>query len=250
MSWSRSCGSSWQQSEIENPKSEIPTFGRSRIISVIMAGIIIACFPALELQVYLVVMKTLLFLIIICFLSIIRVFSQDPWPIVSEAIVDEHGDTIAVITLPEFVKFAPPEFKNAFQERRYNRLVRNVKKAYPYAKLAGIRLIEYENQLAQVTTERERIELMRQAEDDIREEFEDDLKKLTFSQGWILLKLIDRETGNTSYTLVSEFRGKFRAFFWQAFARIFGFDLKVQYDPLDVDKDIEQIVRMIEAGAI
>lgn len=196
------------------------------------------------------VMKASLYILILCAVSVLKIYSQEPWPVITEANVDENGDTLAVITLPEFVKFAPPQFKNAFQERRYNRLVRNVKKAYPYAKLAGIRLIEYETQLMQVTTEREKNELMRQAEDDIREEFEEDLKKLTFSQGWILLKLIDRETGNTSYDLVSEFRGKFRAFFWQTFARIFGFDLKVSYDPLDADKDIEQIVRMIEAGAI
>jgi hypothetical protein len=198
------------------------------------------------------VMKLLQYIIILFLLALglPKVYSQDPWPIVSEAFIDEHGDTLAVITLPEFVKFAPPIHKNRFQEMRYNRLVRNVKVAYPYAKLAGIRLIEYETELAGLKTEREKADLMRRAEDQIREEFEDDLKKLTFSQGWILLKLIDRETGNTSYDLVSEFRGKFRAFFWQAFARIFGFDLKVRYDPLDADKDIEQIVRMIEAGAI
>jgi hypothetical protein len=155
-----------------------------------------------------------------------------------------------VILLPEFVKFAPPQFKNAFQQRRYDRLVRNVKIAYPYAKLAGIRLIEYENELTSLHTEKERRDLMRRAEDQIRDEFEDDLKKLTFSQGWILLKLIDRETGHTSYDLVSEFRGKFRAFFWQTFARLFGFDLRITYDPDEVDKDIEYIVKMIEAGAI
>ena len=179
-----------------------------------------------------------------------RVHAQEGWPVTFEAIVDENGDTLAVIELPEFVKFAPPVFKNAFQERRYNRLVRNVKIAYPYAKLAGIRLREYEAKLEEAQTDHERRELMRKAEDQIREEFEDDLRKLTFTQGWIILKLIDRETGHSSYDLVSEFRGKFRAFFWQAFAGIFGFNLKVKYDPLDADKDIEQIVRMIEAGAI
>jgi hypothetical protein len=188
--------------------------------------------------------------LIFCMLIISSAFPQKDWPVASEAIIDEQGDTIAVITLPEFVKFAPPHFKNSFQERRYNRLVRNVKKAYPYAKLAGIRLKEYEAELAEVNTEYEKRELMQRAENQIRDEFEDDLKQLTFSQGWILLKLIDRETGYASYDLVSEFRGKFRAFFWQTFAGLFGFDLKVKYDPIDADKDIEHIVRMIEAGAI
>jgi len=197
-----------------------------------------------------VVMKYSLFLIFLFLFLMTRSVAQEKWPVVTEAIIDKYGDTIAVIELPEFVKFAPPVFKNAFQERRYNRLVRNVKIVYPYARLAGIRLLEYEAQLEKINTDYERRELMRKAEDQIRQEFEADLRKLTFTQGWILLKLIDRETGHTSYDLVSEFRGKFRAFFWQAFAGIFGFDLKVRYDPVDADKDIEYIVRMIEAGAI
>jgi hypothetical protein len=195
-------------------------------------------------------MKKFLNVILLVFIVAIRVQAQEGWPVTVEAIVDKNGDTLAIIELPEFVKFAPPQFKNAFQERRYYRLVRNVKIAYPYAKLAGIRLKEYEAKLEEAHTDYERRELMRKAEDQIREEFEADLRKLTFTQGWIILKLIDRETGHSSYDLVSEFRGKFRAFFWQTFAGIFGFNLKVKYDPLDADKDIEYIVRMIEAGAI
>ncbi len=195
-------------------------------------------------------MKKFLNIIVSIFIVTNWVQAQEGWPVTVEAIVDKNGDTLAIIELPEFVKFAPPVFKNAFQERRYNRLVRNVKIAYPYAKLAGIRLREYEAKLEEAQTDYERRELMRKAEDQIREEFEDDLRKLTFTQGWIILKLIDRETGHSSYDLVSEFRGNFRAFFWQAFAGIFGFNLKVKYDPLDADKDIEYIVRMIESGAI
>lgn len=211
---------------------------------------LLSVFRRLNLKAIWSQMRALLCIIIFFLLGNLSAYSQIVWPVVSEALIDDNGDTIAIITLPEFVKFAPPVFKNAAEQRRYDRLVRNVKIAYPYAKLAGIRLIEYEDKLALVSTEWEKKELMRKAEDQIREEFEDDLKQLTFSQGWILLKLIDRETGNTSYDLVSEFRGKFRAFFWQSFARIFSFDLKVKYDPLSADKEIEHIVRMIEAGAI
>jgi len=195
-------------------------------------------------------MKKLLFSCFVFMLIALRVQSQIVLPVISEAIIDENGDTLAIITLPEFVKFAPPIFKNNAEQRRWDRLVRNVKVAYPYAKLAGIRMREYEALLAKTKTEWEKKELMRKAEDRIREEFEADLMKLTFSQGWILLKLIDRETGSASYDIVSEFRGKFRAFFWQGFARVFGFDLKVRYDPEGADKDIEFIVQMIESGAI
>ncbi|NLN95284.1 MAG: DUF4294 domain-containing protein [Bacteroidales bacterium] len=176
--------------------------------------------------------------------------SQSSWPVVTQAIIDVNGDTLAVITLPEYVKYAPPVFKNAVQEFRFNRLVRNVKKTYPYARLASIRMMEYENQLLNLSSEYEKRELMKKAEDKIRLEFEDDLKKLTFTQGWILLKLIDRETGYSTYDIVKEFRGKIRVFFWQTFASIFGFDLKIKYDPDGEDKDIELIVRMIETGSI
>ena len=91
---------------------------------------------------------------------------------------------------------------------------------------------------------------MKQAEDELKAEFEGDLKKLSFKQGIILIKLVDRETGNTSYELVQELRGNFTAFFWQTFARLFGYNLKVKYDPLGDDKEIEDIVVMIENGQI
>ncbi|MDP2423706.1 MAG: DUF4294 domain-containing protein [Bacteroidales bacterium] len=175
--------------------------------------------------------------------------AQQQWAIITAAYI-EGNDTIPVIRLPELVVYAPMIFKNAAEERRFNRLVRNVKVVYPYARLAGIKMREYEQVLTTLGTEKEKREAMKKAEDDLRNEFEGDLRNFTVSQGWILLKLIDRETGNTSYEVVSEFRGKFRAFFWQSFARIFGFNLKMHYDPEANDRDIERIVRMIESGAI
>ena len=92
--------------------------------------------------------------------------------------------------------------------------------------------------------------MMKKAQDELEAQFGDDLKALTFSQGKILLKLVDRQTGNSSFELVQEFRGKFVAFFWQSFAKLFGYNLKIQYDPLGEDKDIELIVLMIENGTI
>ena len=87
-------------------------------------------------------------------------------------------------------------------------------------------------------------------ENEIKEEYGDELKKLTFSQGKILLLLIDRETGDTSYELVKDLRGSFSAFFYQTFARIFGFNLKIQYDPNGKHRMIEEIVRLIEKGEL
>ncbi|MFO8129427.1 MAG: DUF4294 domain-containing protein [Bacteroidales bacterium] len=161
-----------------------------------------------------------------------------------------NGDTIPIVPLKEINIYAFKIIKSKRQARRLSKLIRNVKKVYPFAKLAGIKLKEYENRLMQASTDKERRQIMKQAEAEIKEKYGNDLKKLNFSQGKILIKLIDRETGNTSYALVSELRGKFIAFFWQAFARVFGYDLKINYDPEGKDKDIETIVRMIENGQI
>ena len=84
----------------------------------------------------------------------------------------------------------------------------------------------------------------------LQSEFEGELKKLTIKQGIILVKLIDRETGNTSYELVKQLRGSFSAFLWQSLARLFGSNLKLEYDPYGEDKLIEEIVVMIEQGVI
>lgn len=135
-------------------------------------------------------------------------------------------------------------------DRKTRRLIYNIKKAYPFARMAGLKLQEYEQLLLNAETDRARRKLMKQAEDELKEEYEADLKKLTYSQGRILLKLIDRQTGETSYRLVQDLRGKFSAFFWQSFARVFGFNLKKEYNPEDEDKKIEEIVQLIEAGVL
>ena len=168
--------------------------------------------------------------------------------VVNARILD--GDTIPVIALQELKVYAFKPYKNKKEARRMTKLIRNVKIVYPYAKIAGIKLMEYEEILAGVEDKKTRKKIMKQAEKDIEEEFGDDLRDFTFSQGKILIKLVYRETGASSYELVAELRGKFRAFFWQAFARIFGFNLKNGYDPKGEDADIEFIVQMIEAGQL
>lgn len=160
------------------------------------------------------------------------------------------GDTIPVILLPELKIFSFKPFESRREERKTSKLIRNVKRVYPYAKLAGIKLKEYEEILAGVEDKKERRKIMKEAEAELEEEFGDDLRDLTFTQGKILIKLVYRETGSSSYDLVAELRGKFRAFFWQTFARIFGFNLKNEYDPLGEDRKIEFIVQMIEAGQL
>ncbi len=158
----------------------------------------------------------------------------------------EGKDTLILINLEPVTIVASP-FPNT---RYYRRLIYNVKKVYPYAKLASIKLNEYEYLLRDADSERERRKLMKQAEKELKSEFGEELENLTFSQGKILLKLLDRETGDSSYHLVAELRGKFSAFVWQSLARLFGYNLKVKYDPEGRDWDIERVVRMIEMGRI
>lgn len=161
------------------------------------------------------------------------------------------GDTIPVVDLKTAVITAPRVFKDADAERKYRRLVRDVKKAYPYAKIAGQRIKEY-NDLIADKKNRERKKLMKEAEKNLKAEFKKDLENLTVNQGKILMKLIDRETGNSSYDLVKEYRGKITAFFWQSFAVIYDDDLnmKVRYDKDGDDKVIEEIIGMIDRQEI
>ncbi len=159
-------------------------------------------------------------------------------------------DTVAVIDLQPVLIMAPRVFTSRSEEMRYYRLVQNVKRAYPYAHLAGRKLREYEVFLSAMESESERRRALRDIEKEILDQFEDDLKSLTRTQGLILIKLIDRETSHTSYDILRDFRGLVSAVFWQSLARIFGYNLRTQYDPNGEDRLIEEIVLMIEAGLI
>ena len=160
------------------------------------------------------------------------------------------GDTIPMIDLSEVFITKLDDKTSPAEARKFNRLVYNVKKVYPYAKLAGIKFNEYSKLLIGIKSEKEKKAIMKKAQDELEARFGGELKELTFTQGKILLKLVDRQTGNSSFELLKEFRGRFVAFFWQSFARVFGLNLKEGYDPLGEDKDIELIVVMIENGTI
>jgi uncharacterized membrane protein len=161
-----------------------------------------------------------------------------------------HGDTILIVNLPEVPVYSLRIFDSRRDIRKVERLIYHVKKVYPFARLAGIKLKEYESILLQAKNDRERKKIMKQAEKEIEEQFGADLRDLTFTQGKILIKLIDRETGETSYSLLQDLRGNFTAFFYQTFARLWGYNLKTQYDPKGEDELIEAIVLMIENGQL
>ena len=161
-------------------------------------------------------------------------------------------DTILMVYLPEVDIDLMGRYYEITDTRRGRRLVSNVRKVYPYAKLASDKLKEFDTMLANVTSDSERHRMMKQAEKEISDQYTEELKKLTFSQGAILIRLIDRETGNTSYKLVQELRGKLRAFFYQGFARLWGYNLKTEFDPKNnkEDEEIDIIATLLERGQI
>jgi hypothetical protein len=160
------------------------------------------------------------------------------------------GDTLMATDLPPINIYADRYDWNQRDWNKYWKLVNNVRKAYPYAVLARLKLDTLNTELAKLETQREQKEYIKSVEKDILAEYEEELKKLTITQGRILIKLIDRETGNTSYELVKELRGDISAVFWQALARLFGSSLKTEYDPLGEDKLIEEIIIEIENGTL
>lgn len=164
----------------------------------------------------------------------------------------EDGDTLLIVYLPEIDIDLMNRYYQIAETRQGRRLVNNVRKVYPYAKIASELLQTYDTLLANVTNASERANLMRMAEDELTDRYTEELKNLTFSQGAILIRLIDRETGDTSYQVVQELRGKVRAFFYQGFALLWGYDLKSQYDPHSNPEDdqIETIVTLLERGQI
>ena len=159
-----------------------------------------------------------------------------------------QGDTIPmqyldVVTISGYV--CP---LSEVEKRKYKKLIKNVKVVYPYAKQAGKLLDRYTIVLQQAKNDSQRKKIMKQAEKEIENKFGPSLKKLNRSQGKILIRLIDRETGSDSYALVKELRGSFRAAFYQTLGKLFGYNLRTKYDPENNSEDriIERIIYGIE----
>jgi hypothetical protein len=162
----------------------------------------------------------------------------------------QNGDTLYVSSLEEAVIQPRKKSAVAREMRQNRRLIYNVKAVYPYAKLAGAKFGEVNTHMQSLKTGKEQREYLKQVEKEILEQYEGDLKNLTLTQGRILIKLIDRETSQTSYEVVKDLRGAFQAAFWQTIARLFGSNLKTEYDPAGEDKLIEEIMVMIELGLL
>ncbi|MBR4492877.1 MAG: DUF4294 domain-containing protein [Bacteroidales bacterium] len=177
-------------------------------------------------------------------------FSQDaPNRIVCHAVI-EGRDTIPVFALKPYNVIAFRGNLSNKEIRRKTRLMNNVIKVYPYARLAAVKLQEYDSLLLSIPNDEQRKKTMKQVEKAFVKQYTPIVEDLSFNQGIVLLKLIDRETGKTTYRIVDELRGKITAFFYQSIARLWHYNLKDNYDPNGRDAEIESIVRMIETGKI
>ena len=161
-----------------------------------------------------------------------------------------EGDTIPLVYMQTVDVVASLSPEAAAQLKAYYILRRDVLRTYPYAKYAARKLKEINDHAETLTSEKEKKRYIKRTEDELKDKFEGDLKKLTINQGRILMKLIDRETGNTTYAVVKELRGGFKAFMWQGVAKVFGDNLKDEYDAAGEDKPIEDIVQQIETGKL
>ncbi len=156
-----------------------------------------------------------------------------------------NNDSFPILTLPEIVVVSKRIFASSFEQNKFNSLKKNILIVYPYAKKAGEIFREVQLELTAKDSKHDRKKFLKQKEKELDEQFQDKLKNLTTTQGDILVKLIARETGQNCYELIKEFKNPMSAFFWQSAGSLWGYDLKITYDP-QMDKDIELIVRGIE----
>lgn len=167
---------------------------------------------------------------------------------VGKVLID--GDSIQYVELNNVYVYPLPVFKNARQRAAYNRLVYNVKKVLPIAKEVNRVIIETYEYLQTLPNKKARDEHMKRVEEDIKKRYTPRMKKLSYSQGKLLIKLVYRECNSSAYDLIRSFISPIRAGFYQAFAWAFGASLTKKYDPEKTDRLTERVVLMVESGQL
>lgn len=167
---------------------------------------------------------------------------------VGKVLID--GDSIQYVELNNVYVYPQPVFKNAKQRAAYNRLVYNVKKVLPIAKEVNRVIIETYEYLQTLPNKKTRDEHMKRVEEDIKKRYTPRMKKLSYSQGKLLIKLVYRECNSSAYDLIRSFISPIRAGFYQAFAWAFGASLTKKYDPEKTDRLTERVVLMVESGQL
>jgi hypothetical protein len=189
---------------------------------------------------------TVFTILLLPFLGSSQVKDTEPYKYNFSSVIDSspHVYLREIIIYPDQKTWSPRQI------RQYTALEKKVRKVYPMAKLAAMKVAEYDRIYSNFKTERERKSYVKEAEKELFKDFEGEIRHMTMSEGRILIKLIDRETSQTSYNIIKEFKGGFNAFFWQAVARLFGHNLKDEYDAQNEDQMIEYIVMQIDMGYI
>lgn len=166
--------------------------------------------------------------------------------------VDSYGDTVRMTVFKDFYVYAPLKFKNKKEEQFYWRTVRDVRRTLPYAKLAYATLVETYEYIRTIPDAKQRQEHLKRLEKDIFNRYKPVIKSFTKSQGKVLLKLINRETNQSSYSIVKAFLGSFRAGFWQTFGRFFGMNMRVGFNPDKNREDaiIDRVATLVEQGTL
>ena len=160
------------------------------------------------------------------------------------------NDTVACMYLKDFIKYSPMRHASAHEVIQYNRLVRDVKRTLPYAKEVARIIIETYEYMETLPDHKSKQKHLEKMEKHLKDIYTPKMKKLTKSQGQLLMKLIDRETNSSSYHIVESFMGSFKAFTYNMFAGLFGNSLKQRYNPYDEDRMIERVAVLVEQGAI
>lgn len=162
----------------------------------------------------------------------------------------EDGVSLPTIRFREVFLYAPMTFRSEQERIRYTRLVHDVKRVLPYAKIVSGTLKETYEYIETIPDEGEKMKHLKRMERDLYKQYSPELRKLTLRQGKLLMKLIVRETNSSSYQLIEAFLGGFTAGFWNTFAKIFGTTLKTTWDPEGEDAAIERVCVQIEYGLI
>ena len=193
-------------------------------------------------------MKRLVLILLVLSITAPLLWSQnrDEDGMLMQYIVDKNGDTVYLDSLDPVYKTVRRKGKSW---RKYYRLVHNFAKAYPYALLAEEKLRDADSTIAvEGFNKRQKNRYINILQKELFDTFEKPLKNLTISQGKLLLRLIDRQTGITPYEIIKDYKGKAAAGFWQGIARLFGSDMKKPYDPDGEDKQTEELVTLYNKG--
>ncbi len=170
-------------------------------------------------------------------------------PNVYPAVVME-GDTVACMWLNDFIKYSPISFRNTKEQSAYSKLIRDVKKTLPYAKEIAAIIIETYEYMESMPDDKARQAHLNKMEKYLKSEYTPAMKKMTRSQGQLLMKLVDRETNSSSYYIIDAFMGSAKAWGYNLFAKIFGNDLKIRYNPYGQDRVTERVCVLVEQGIV